>query len=177
MSSLNIEIFELSDTHVSVYTFSFIYHFELSYSSTCPLYRGNLIMSPTWQIILVVLSAKLKATLGHLCVVRDCSRIYPCIWLLSWFHDYPIWVSFVSTFPYPVPSHSCDPLEDVLTPSSQYGFSSALPEDEDLEFWRWYLRIHYHYWWTPLLQLSVSPIDWQSVEFFPCSTSTHLFTS
>ena len=47
MSSLNIALSELSDTHVSVYTFSFIYHFEFSYSSTCPLYMGNLIMSPT----------------------------------------------------------------------------------------------------------------------------------
>ena len=37
------------------------------------------------------------------------------------------------TFPYPVPSHSCDPLEDLLPSSSQYGFSSAPLDDEDLE--------------------------------------------
>ena len=34
----------------------FSYHFEFSDSSSCPLYLGNLIMSPTWQISLVVLS-------------------------------------------------------------------------------------------------------------------------
>ena len=32
---------------------------------------------------------------------------------------------------------------------------SVLPDGEDLEFWRSYLRIHFHYWWIPLLQLSI----------------------
>ena len=40
----------------------------------------------------------------------------------------------MSPFLYLVPSHSCDPLEDLLPSSSQYGFSLALPDDEDLEF-------------------------------------------
>ena len=40
----------------------------------------------------------------------------------------------MSTFLYPVPSHSCGPLEDLLPSSSQYGSASALPDDEDLEF-------------------------------------------
>ena len=60
MSSLKIALFEIFSTHVSMYTFSFSYHFELSYSSTCPLYMGNLIMSPTCQISLVVLFVSQK---------------------------------------------------------------------------------------------------------------------
>ena len=70
MSSLNIALSKLSNTHVSVYTFSFSYHFEFSYSSTCPLYMGNLIMSPTWQISLVVLSASQKL---HWVIFVPCS--------------------------------------------------------------------------------------------------------
>ena len=77
MSSLNITLSELFDTHVSVYTFSFSYQFEFSYSSTCPLYLGNLIMSPTCQISLVVLSANLKSALGHLCVMLTIQRFIP----------------------------------------------------------------------------------------------------
>ena len=59
MSSLNIALFELSDTHVLVYTFSSAITLSF-YSSTCPLYMGNMIMSPTCQINLVVLSASQK---------------------------------------------------------------------------------------------------------------------
>ena len=55
MSSLNITLFEISNTHVLVYTFSSDFTSSF-YSSTCPLYMGNLIMSPTCQISLVVLS-------------------------------------------------------------------------------------------------------------------------
>ena len=64
-------------------------------------------------------------------------------------------LSLVSPFLYPVPSHSCDPLEDLLSSLSQYGSASTLSDDEDLEFWRSYLWIHSHYWWIPLLQLSI----------------------
>ena len=35
---------------------------------------------------------------------------------------------------FPVPSHSCDPLEDLLPSLSQHGSVSVLPDDEDLEF-------------------------------------------
>ena len=35
---------------------------------------------------------------------------------------------------YPIPSHSCDLLEDLLPSLSQYGSASALSDDEDLEF-------------------------------------------
>ena len=61
----------------------------------------------------------------------------------------------VFPFLYPVPSHSCDPLEDLLPSLSQYGSTSTLPDDEDIDFWWSYLRIHFHYWWFPLLQLSI----------------------
>ena len=174
MSSLNIALSKISDTHLSVYTFgsastsSFLLHFSfirgesdhVSYmtdKSSCPI-------------------CKVKSCLGSYLCRAHCSRIHPCFYLLSWFHHYPIWLLLVSAFPYSVPSHSCDPLEGLFPSSSQHNFSSTLPEDEDLEFWQWYLRIHFHHWWTPLIQLSISPIDWQSVESFPCSISTHLFT-
>ena len=49
----------------------------VSSSSSFPLYLGNLIMSPTWQISLVVLFAKLKAALGHLYVVLTVQRFIP----------------------------------------------------------------------------------------------------
>ena len=38
------------------------------------------------------------------------------------------------SLPYPVPSHSCDPLEDLLPSLSQHGSVSVLLDDEDLEF-------------------------------------------
>ena len=150
MSSLNITLFELSNTHVSVYTFSLAIT-SILYSSTCPLYMGNLIMSPTWQISLIFLCAiktfpwvifvscsLLKDLYLHLIIILIPSLSYMKL--------------LVSTFPYPAPSHSCDPLEDSLPSSSHCVFSSPSLEYEDLEFWRWYLRIHYHYWWAPLLQ-------------------------
>jgi len=40
----------------------------------------------------------------------------------------------VSPFFCPVPSHSCDPLEDLLPSLSQYGSASVHSDDEDLEF-------------------------------------------
>ena len=59
MSSLNIALSELSDTHVSVYTFSLAITSSFD-CSTCPLYMGNMIMSPTSQISVVVLYASQK---------------------------------------------------------------------------------------------------------------------
>ena len=76
---------------------------------------------------------KLKASLGHLCVVLTVQGYIPSS---DYYPDSSIILSesLISTFPYPFPSHSCDLLEDLFPSSSQYGFSSALPEDEDLEF-------------------------------------------
>ena len=111
-------------------------------------------MYPSWKTSLVFLYTKLKDSLGHLCVMltvqglKSMSDLYP---------DPIIVVSVITcvSFLYPVPSHSCDLLEDLFPSLSQYGFTSALPDDEDIEFWRSYLRIHFHSWWIPLLQLSI----------------------
>ena len=175
MSLLKKALSEISNTHVSVYILSsainssfLLLHLSFIHGESDHVsYMTNKSCCPIFKV---------KICLGSPLCHSHCSRIYPCIWLLSWFHHYPIWILLVSTFPYPVPSHSCDPFEDLLPSSSKHGFSRALPEDEGLEFWRWYLRIHYHHWRTPLLQLSVPLIVWHSVEFPPCSTSTHLFT-
>ena len=77
----------------------------------------------------------LYAALGHLCVVLTVQGLY----LVSDLSPDPITIIsvihlLVSTFFCPVPSHSCDPLEDLLPSLSQYGSVSALPDDEDLEF-------------------------------------------
>ena len=112
-------------------------------------------MSLTWQISLVVLSVKLKSCLGSsLC----CAHYFKDLTLCLIYIPIPsllYLLLLVSPFLYPVPSHSCDPLEDLLPFLSQYGSASVLPDDEDLEFWRSYLRIHFHYWWIPLLQLLI----------------------
>ena len=77
----------------------------------------------------------LYAALGHLCVVLTVQGLYS----MSDLSPDPITVIsvlhlFVSPFFCPVPSHSCDPLEDPLPSLSQYGSVSAPPDDEDLEF-------------------------------------------
>ena len=174
MSSLNKEISELSDTHVSIYTSTSTINLSF-YSSTFHLYRGNLIMSPTWQKSLVLKSASQKMPwfISVLCSLFKDLYLYLII-------PIPIIIISENSLCLPscihFPSHSCDLLKDSLPSSSHHSFSSTSPEYEDLEFWRWYLRIHYHYWWTHLLQLSASLIYWHPIEFLPCSTSTHLFT-
>ena len=98
---------------------------------------------------------KLYAALGHLCGVLTVQGLFPNVWSIAWSHHCYICYLFVSPFFCPVPSHSCDPLEDLLPSLSQHGFVSTLPDDEDLEFWQWYLRIHFDHWWIPLLQLLI----------------------
>ena len=98
---------------------------------------------------------KLCAALGHLCGVLTIQGLFPNVCFIAWSHHCYICYLFVSTFFCPVPSHSCDPLEDLLPSLSHHGSVSVLPDDEDLEFWRWYLRIHFHHWWLPLLQLLI----------------------
>ena len=76
----------------------------------------------------------LYATLSHLCFVLTVQGLY----LMSDLSPDPIIVIsvihlLVSLFFCPVPSHSCDPLEDLLPSLSQYGSVSALPDEEDLE--------------------------------------------
>ena len=77
----------------------------------------------------------LYAALGHLYVVLTVQGLYS----MSDLSPDPITVIsiiplLVSPFFCPVPSHSCDPLEDPLPSLSQYGSVSAPPDDEDLEF-------------------------------------------
>ena len=77
----------------------------------------------------------LYASLGHLCVVLTVQGLY----LMFDLSPDPITVIYViqllvSLFFCPVPSHSCDPLEDPLPSLSQYGSVSASPDDDDLEF-------------------------------------------
>ena len=76
----------------------------------------------------------LYAALGHLCVVLTVQGLYP----MSDLSPDPIIVMSVIylclPFFCPVPSHSCDPLEDLLPSLSQHGSISALPDNEDLEF-------------------------------------------
>ena len=77
----------------------------------------------------------LYAALGHPCVVLTVQGLYS----MSDLSPDPITVIsvihlLVSIFFCPVPSHSCDPLEDLLPSLSQYGSVSALPDDDDLEF-------------------------------------------
>ena len=70
--------------------------------------------------------------LGHLCVVLTVQGFIP---VSAYYPDSIIILSDITcVYLYPVPSQSCDPLEDLLPSSSQYGFSSALPDDEDVEF-------------------------------------------
>ena len=131
MSSLNIELSELSDTHVSVYTFS------SSITSSFLLLNLSFIHGESDHVSYMTDKSscpicKVKICLGSSLCCAHYSRIYPCFCWLSWFHHYPIWILLVFAFPYLVFSHSCDSLEDFLHSSSQHGFSSTLPEDKDL---------------------------------------------
>ena len=77
----------------------------------------------------------LYAALGHLCVVLPVQGLYSMFDL----SPDPIIVRsvihlLVSPFFCPVPSHSCDPLEDLFPSLSQYGSVSAPPDDEDRDF-------------------------------------------
>ena len=77
----------------------------------------------------------LYAALGHLCVMLTVQGLY----LMSDLSPDPITVIsvihlLVSPFFCPVPSHSCDLLEDLLPSLSHYGSVSVFPDDEDLEF-------------------------------------------
>ena len=132
MSSLNIALFCLP---ISMFqcTSVFSYHFEsllfllsfiygesdhVSYmtdKSSCPIYY-----TLPWVISV---SCSLFKDSSHYLIYN---LIQSPLYLLSFF--------FVSTFFCPVPSHSCDPLEDLLPSLSQHGSISVLPDDEDLEF-------------------------------------------
>ena len=112
----------------------------VSYSSSCPLYLGNLIMTPSWQISLVVLSISIRYLGSSLCCAHY-SRTLPNVWYIAWSPHCYICYLFVSPFFFPIPSHSCDPLEDLLPSLSQHGsvFSTS-------------------WWWRPRV-LTIVPQD------------------
>ena len=84
-------------------------------------------------------------------------------------------ILLLSTILYPVPSHSCDPLEDLLSSLSQFVFSSALLDDEDLNLW-WSYGFTFIIGEFLCFSFQLSPIDWQTVESSPCSTSTYIYS-
>ena len=76
MSSLNIALSKLFYTHVSVYTFSSSIT-SIFYSSTYPLYLGNLINFSYMKDTSSCSIFKLKAALGHLYVVLTIQGFIP----------------------------------------------------------------------------------------------------
>ena len=76
MSSLSIALFVFSDTHVSVFTFISAITLSFLLLLLSVLHRGSDLVSHM-KISLVVLSAKLKAALGHLCVVLTVQGFIP----------------------------------------------------------------------------------------------------
>ena len=175
MSSLNIALFAFQYPCFSIHLCSAIT--LIVDSSSCPLYLGNLLMSPTWQISLVVLSIcyMLPWVISVLCsLFKDSSHylIYKPdpITVISVIH------LLMSTFFCPVHSHSCDPLEDLLPSLSQYGSVSALPEDEDLEFDGSTSGFTFLIGEFLCFSCQLSSIGWQTVESSPCSTSAYLYS-
>ena len=75
---------------------------------------------------------ELKDSLGHLCVVLTVQGLNPMFDI--YLDPIIVLLSIVSSFFFPVPSHSYDPLEDLLPSLSQYGSASSLPNDDDLDF-------------------------------------------
>ena len=119
---------------------------------------------------------KVKSFLGSSLCRAPYSRIYPCLCFLSWFHHYPIWyhlclpsfIQFLVTLViswriYFLPHHNMVSHQHFLkTKTSHFddgtlGFTFIIGE-------------------FLFFSCQLSPIDWKSVESFPCSTSTHLFT-
>ena len=133
MSSLNIALCELFDTHVLVYTFNS--------AITLSFLLLHLSFMPRESVHVSYMTAKSSCSIFKVkklpwIIFVSCS-LFKDIYLFLLFILIPslsYLISLVSTFLYPVSSHSCDPLEDLLPSSSQHGFSSVFLEDEDLEF-------------------------------------------
>ena len=62
---------------------------------------GNLIMSPTWKISLIVLSTKLKDTMVHLCVMLTIQGLHS---MSDFYPDPIIVISIISSFSLHFPS-------------------------------------------------------------------------
>ena len=134
MSSLNIALSLFSDTHVLVITFS------SAITSILLLLLLSVIPGESDHVSYMKNKSscsiyKVKSCLGHPCVVLTVQGLYS----MSDLSPDPITVIsviplLVSPFFCPVPSHSCDLLEDLLPSLSQHGSILVLPDDEDLEF-------------------------------------------
>ena len=110
--------------------------------------------------------------IGSSLCCANCSRILPNVWSITWsYHCYICYLFTCVSLFFPIPSHSCDPLEDLFPSLSQHGSVSVFPDDEDLEFWQSYLRIHLHFCEFLFFSYRLSPIGWQSVESYPFLTS------
>ena len=133
MTSLNIALFVLFNTHVLVFTFSsaITSSFLLLHLSIIPGESDHVSYMTDKSSCII---CKVKSCLGSSLCRAHYSRIYPCILICILIPSLSYLILLVSPFLYLVPSHSCDSLEDLLPSSSQYGFSSALLDDEDREF-------------------------------------------
>ena len=132
MSSLNKALSIFFDTHALVFTFSsaISFIFLLLLSVLPGEYDHVSYMTDKFSCSICKVK-KLPWVISVSCLLfknLTLCLIYILIPSLSYL------LLLVSPFLYPVPSHSCDPLEDLLPSLSQYGSTSALPDDEDLEF-------------------------------------------
>ena len=133
MSSLNIAFSVLFDTHVSVFNFSSSINssFLLLHLSVIPGESDHVSYMTDKSSCSICKVKKLPCAIFVSCsLFKDLflHLIYILIPSLSYL------IFLVFPFLYPVPNHSCDPLEDLFPSSLQYGFSSALPDNEDLDF-------------------------------------------
>ena len=134
------------------------------------------LMYPTWQTSLVVLSAKLKVSLGHLCVMLTVQGFIPIsayyldsiIILSDYYLCLPSLIQFLVTLVirwriYCLPHHNMVSHQHFLKTKTwsfddgTLGFTFIIGEFLCFSF-------------------QLSPIDWKSVESFPCCISIHLFT-
>ena len=90
MSSLNIALSVFSDTHVSVFTFisAITLRFLILHLSVIPGESDHVSYMNDKSSCTIY---KFKSFLGSSLCRAHCSRIYPCIWFLSWSHHFPIW--------------------------------------------------------------------------------------
>ena len=132
MSSLNIALFIFSDTHVSVITFcsAITLSFLLLLLFVIPG-ESDHVSYMTDKSSCSIYKLKLPWVISMSCsLFKDFTQCLIYILIPSLLYL----LSNVSPLFYPVPSHSCDPLEDLLPSLSQYGSVSILLDDEDLEF-------------------------------------------
>ena len=106
ISSLNIALSELFDTHVLVYTFSsaITLHFLLLHLS---FIQGEFdhVSYMTYKSICSI--CKSKYSLVHICIMLTVQGSIPsCYYYLD--SSIILYESLMSTFSYPVPIHSCD---------------------------------------------------------------------